>query len=264
MGKAAFEKIAAKEMACAPKISKEFANEFTSKIGAKTVEKDAYKKIVDKIGTKDILPKKSPFEQIMEFLPKTKGIKGSVTLSGEQLKLMELSGKSQGMLNAFLKRAKNPEVTLSFKSAKKGSGYSIAGLKIMDGKSVVGTGAISMTKPGAADNVIKARLSLGRKSKAVYANGFVDGSKPVNPATDDVVLASTRKAGEYDVKSRIGNSLGWNLHVAPENKEFLRVASYTGESKQVKKQMDYMLARANEASGKVNNLIQKFTSGKIA
>ena len=262
LGKIGFEKFlkdapAAKEIA-----SKEFENVFAKNV--KNIDKDTFKKLADyKISELPCMPKISPLEKLMEILPKTKGAKGSVTLTGDQLKFIHLPGKSQEALSAFLKRARNPEVTLSFKSAKKGSGYSIAALKVMDGKSVVGTGAISMTKPGAADNIVKARLSLGRKSKAVYANGFVDASKPVNAATDDVILATTRKAGEYNIKSRVGDSLGWNLHVAPENKEFSRVASYTGESKQVKNLLNQMAIKAGAASDKVNTMMQKFVSGKI-
>ncbi len=200
------------------------------------------------------LPKKSLLEKVYESLLKLKGTEGSFTLTKTQLRLVPT--KNKPFLKEFLKRTKNPKIKISYKSTEQGSGYTVAGVRFMDGKSVIGTGAVSMTNPGAANNVIKARLSLGRKGEAVTANAFLDGGKSLNALTDDIALNVSRKAGKFQAQARYGDMYGANIQVAPESKEFRRIARLTGKEQEVNKLTQDFQKRTTDFMAKINDKVQ--------
>ena len=118
-------------------------------------------------------------QKLMSTLPKMEGASGSVHLSKTQLEIIgESNGKgTKEIISQILSGTKNPSVDIAYKSK---SNYSIAGLRIKDGRKVVGSGAISIVNPNSENAVVKYRASFGKKSKLAYANGFLDAGVPAD------------------------------------------------------------------------------------
>ena len=139
---------------------------------------------------------KNGVEQVFEAIQKMKGTDGHLTLSGWQLKL--IPEPIQKMLAPLLEGVKNPAARISYKAKPN---YNVAGIKVTDGDRVVGTAAASITKPGSADAVIKARLNIPNK---VQGNGFVDGSKPMD--SYDVSSSLVRRKGKIRAEFQTGGA----------------------------------------------------------
>lgn len=145
---------------------------------------------ISKLAGKTITPLKykykSGVEKAFESIQKMQGMEGSTKFTKAQLKL--LPEHVQKMLAPLLEGTQNPVTRISYKTKPN---YNVAGIKVTDGDRVVGTGAISITNPGKADGVLKARLNVPGK---VEANGFIDGTKPMD--SYDVSSSLVRRGGK--------------------------------------------------------------------
>jgi len=159
---------------------------------------------------------KSTAEKVFESIQKMQGTDGHLALSGWQLKL--LPKHVQDMLAPLLEGAKNPVARISYKAKPN---YNVAGIKVTDGDRVVGTAAASITKPGSADAVIKARLNIPNK---VQGNGFVDGSRPMD--SYDVSSSIVRKKGKIKAEFQTG---GAGFRVDGDENQIQRLLMPMGE-----------------------------------
>lgn len=217
---------------------------------------------------KKLSPKYKPtdlWQKIIDKLPNTKGVKVGFELTDKNtMRFMSQGIKNERLktvVDAFLKRARNPRIKVAFKNSEE-KGYAISQLKLYDGKSAVGTCAISMTNPGEANNIVKARLSLGRKGKACSASGFVEGGQKVDLLSDNISISTARKAGKVSADAVVEGKAGIHTKADTDGKELNRVAQYFGESKV----LDCYIAKLQNYLSKptdfINSLLKFISSGK--
>lgn len=260
-------RIVAKAVASGVKATPNVSKAAKSAAKAAKAIKDATKSgKVGKIFKKVEFPSKNPWEKIIDLLPKTSGAKGGFELSGENMIRMLTQNlpdnKLKKAIDAFLEHALDPRVSVAYKNSK--NGYSIAGFKLYDRNSAVATGAISMTNPGQANNVVKARLSLGRSGEALSASGFVDGAQKVDLLADDVAYSVARRAGKGKIDVSVDGKAAVHATLTPEGNEMARVARYFGESyKYAKFQKDF-IAKVEKPTEVINEFLQLVTTGKKA
>ncbi len=184
------------------------AKAFTSSVSTNAGKKvlgSAFKEELTKNFTK--VATKSKKAKFLEMLQKMKGTKGQITLTKEQIRY--LPKDVQEAIKPLLKGTKNPTAEIAYKAK---ANYNIAAIRVKDGENLVGTGAISLTKPGNPNGVVKARLNVKDK---LCANGYVDGATPLK--ADDVAVAVTRRGGR--VKGDYEISQGAGLHFDANEKE---------------------------------------------
>lgn len=147
-------------------------------------------------------------QKLMSTLPKMEGASGSVHLSKTQLEIIgESNGKgTKEIISQILSGTKNPSVDIAYKSK---SNYSIAGLRIKDGRKVVGSGAISIVNPNSENAVVKYRASFGKKSKLASVNGFLDAGVPAD--SRDFSMGFVRRNGKITSHAAIGESTEHHL-----------------------------------------------------
>lgn len=150
--------------------------------------------------------------KIIKNVPMLKGSKSAFTVGSQQLKLLAKHGSSgeATVAKKILEGTKNPVLKVVYKSEEllpsgKRADYTIAGLTLRDGKKVIGQGAVSITKPGTNQSVVKYRLNL----KDSRANGFIDGGKVAD--TKDMELALMRKGGMIKADARVADATAHHL-----------------------------------------------------
>ena len=136
--------------------------------------------------------------KIVRELPNMQGAAGRVTLTAKQLQAYCRNPKQQELLQTLMKYCKEPTLEVGYKAK---SNYSIAGLRLKDGKNVVGQGAISIANPCTNQAVIKTKMSAGKS----YIDGFIDGGKPED--ITDMLFNLQRKDGAINLKARIGKAM---------------------------------------------------------
>lgn len=145
--------------------------------------------------------------KVMNFIPKTEGAAGKIRLSKLQLDEIAKQGGEDGkILQQLLSGTKNPTLDVAYKAK---SNYSIAGIKLQDGKQVLGQGAVSVVNPGRSDAVIKYKFSAGKNGKLSSSNGFIDGGKPVD--AKDIAAGFTRRGGNVTVDVSSGKAFAGHL-----------------------------------------------------
>ena len=93
----------------------------------------------------------------------------------EQLDEIAKQGGEDGkILQQLLSGTKNPTLDVAYKAK---SNYAIAGLKLQDGKRVLGNGAVSVANHGRPDAVLKYRVSADENGKLLSLNGAVGAEK---------------------------------------------------------------------------------------
>ena len=139
--------------------------------------------------------------KIVRMLPKTEGAAGRITLGRTQLKILGKQGKEVGeLVQKALKGTKEPKLDLAYKAE---SNYAIAGMRLRDGKTVLGQGAVSITNPGSSQAVVKYRASANGGS-TLQANGFLDGGKVADGK--DMAVSLSRKGGKVKNDLEIGQA----------------------------------------------------------
>lgn len=137
--------------------------------------------------------------KIVKMLPKTEGTAGKITLGRTQLKyLAKEDQKAAIAVQKTLENVKNPKLDIAYKAE---SNYAIAGMRLRDGKKVIGQGAVSITNPGSSEAVLKYRASA---KDALQANGFIDGGKVADGK--DIAVSLSRKGGKVKSDLEIGQA----------------------------------------------------------
>ena len=182
--------------------------------------------------------------KIMSVLPKTAGASGRIKLSKTQLELAVKEGGKEGkLLKELLSKAKEPTVEIGFKAK---SNYTIAGLRVKDGKQVLGQGAISITNPGQSNAVVKMRESIGPNGSIISTNGFLDGGKPAD--AKDIALSIARKNGITTADVSSGKAFAG--HVTVNEKAAMEVAQELGA--------DNIIKGYVQGSNNLQNALDKF------
>lgn len=139
--------------------------------------------------------------KIVRLLPKTEGAAGRITLGRTQLEMLGKQDKKVGeLVQKTLREVKEPKLDVAYKAE---SNYAIAGMRLRDGKSVIGQGAVSITNPGSSQAVIKYRASANG-GKALQANGFLDGGKVADGK--DMAVSLSRKGGKVKSDLEVGQA----------------------------------------------------------
>ncbi len=139
--------------------------------------------------------------KIVKMLPKTEGAAGRITLGRTQLEMLGKQDKKVGeLVQKTLREVKEPKLDVAYKAE---SNYAIAGMRLRDGKSVIGQGAVSITNPGSSQAVIKYRASANG-GKALQANGFLDGGKVADGK--DMAVSLSRKGGKVKSDLEVGQA----------------------------------------------------------
>lgn len=152
--------------------------------------------------------------KIMQVLPKTEGAAGKFHLGEKQIgELLKQGGSKQEVkaLKALVGDLVHPSLDVAYKAK---SNYTIAGLRLNEGKAVVGHTAISVVNAGGKNTVVKARASLGKGSNTLYANGFIDAGQTAN--SRDMAASLSRKGGIVKADATISKAAGAHVRLDEE------------------------------------------------
>ena len=139
--------------------------------------------------------------KIVRSLPKTEGAAGRITLGRTQLQALGKQDKKAGeLIQKALNGLKEPKLDVAYKAE---SNYAIAGMRLRDGKKVIGKGAVSITNPGSSQAVVKYRASAD-SGKILQANGFIDGGKVADGK--DIAADMSRKGGKVTTDLSVGQA----------------------------------------------------------
>ncbi len=139
--------------------------------------------------------------KIIKVLPKTEGAAGRITLGRTQLEALGKQDKKAGeLIQKTLNGLKDPKLDVAYKAE---SSYAIAGMRLRDGKKVIGQGAVSITNPGSSQAVVKYRASADG-GKTLQANGFIDGGKVADGK--DIAAGMSRKGGKVTTDLSVGQA----------------------------------------------------------
>lgn len=164
-------------------------------------------------------------QKLVNFLPKCEGASAKMRLSGKQLtQMIDKGAQTEPELAEALRiqlgRAKNPVLEIG---AKAKSNYSIAGYRLLDGKKVLGQGAVSLSNVGTNQSVVKVHGMVGRdilganrpllgtsnglaEGQSGLMTGFLDCGKPTN--VKDIAAAITRQNGKLTATGHVGQNFG--------------------------------------------------------
>ncbi len=135
---------------------------------------------------------------VIRFIPKTEGAAGRVTLGRTQLEALGKQEKEAGeLIQKVLSGLKDPKLDIAYKAK---SNYAIAGIRLRDGKQVVGQSAVSLTNPGSSNSVIKFHNS----NPHGMSRGFIDGGKAAD--TSNMAVSSSRRNGMVQGNIEIGEA----------------------------------------------------------
>lgn len=149
--------------------------------------------------------------KVMQFLPKTEGAAGRIHLGEKQIgELLKQGGSNQEVkaLKELVGGLKSPSIDVAYKAK---SNYTIAGLQLNEGKEVVGHTAVSVVNAGGKNSVVKARVSLGKGSETLYANGFIDAGQTAN--SRDMAASLSRKGGKVKADATISKAAGTHVQL---------------------------------------------------
>ena len=149
--------------------------------------------------------------KVMQVLPKTEGAAGRIHLGEKQIgEFLKQGGSNQEVkaLKELVGGLKSPSIDVAYKAK---SNYTIAGLRLNEGKDVVGHTAISVVNAGGKNTVVKARASLGKGSNTLYANGFIDAGQTAN--SRDMAASLSRKGGKVKADATISKAAGTHVQL---------------------------------------------------
>ncbi len=204
--------------------------------------------------------------KIVKALPKTEGAAGKITLGRTQLEALgNQNQNAKRLVHETLNSLKNPKLDLAYKAE---SNYAIAGLRLRDGKEVVGQGAVSITNPGSSQAVVKYRASIDG-GKTLQANGFIDGGKVADGK--DIAAGMSRKGGKVKSDLEIGQAT--RHHIEFDEQKGVELANqldaqyllkkYTRANNNLQRKLDEIMVDVRKAfrgevpQTKVNNKIMQ-------
>jgi len=202
---------------------------------------------------KVFMASRSGWGQLLDFLPKTAGANGVINVGKNQLKLIrQFNPEARRFIDPFLKQAENPVLTIAYKNPDKArTAYSIAALRMQDGERVIGTGALSITKPGTAESVMKARLSIGENGQVIRANGYLDGSKTLD--AEDFAAGVMRRGGKLKGDVECGGAAG--VHATGDEGMIVKILKSFGVKNN--KPLDLYNRAVKEAQANLNDGTEK-------
>lgn len=207
--------------------------------------------------------------KIVKMLPQTEGAAGRITLGRTQLtQIAQQDQKVAKAINKALEKTTNPKLDIAYKAE---SNYAIAGMRLRDGKQVIGQGAVSITNPGSSQAVVKYRASANGGS-TLQANGFLDAGKVADGK--DMAVSLSRKGGKVKSDLEIGQAARHHLEFDEQQavdlaKEFNAkdiLQNYTEATKELQRTLDGAMVDIRQGLrgdipkanlGKANKIMQK-------
>lgn len=202
--------------------------------------------------------------KIVKILPKAEGSAGKITLGRTQLTELAKQDKQAGkLIQKTLENAKEPALDIAYKAE---ANYAIAGMKVRDGKKVIGQGAVSITNPGSSEAVVKYRASAGQ---TLQANGFVDGGKVADGK--DIAAGFSRKGGKVTLDESVGQAARHHIEVDEQGivdlakeldaQKFLE--TYTKAAKNLQKTLDEAMVDIRKGLRGETPKAEKFTKTSL-
>lgn len=142
--------------------------------------------------------------KVIGALAKLEGSSARVTLTGEQLaKLAEAKGAPANVSEAIAGLAKkHPQLKADVGYKVSEQGFTVGAMTIRDGKTVIGTGAGSVTGLGTEEAVLKMRMQLGKNGEIFQYSGY--NNLAHTPRIQDMEIATSMKNGVVETSSKIG------------------------------------------------------------
>ena len=137
--------------------------------------------------------------KVVKTISKMEGSAGKITLTPKQVERM--AGQNGKAVSKLMSDLGASHVDVAYKAE---SNYAIAGLKLRNGKNVVGSGAVSIQNPGTQNTVVKYRASVGENGKVLTSNGFVDAGVPAD--SRDIAFSMSRKGDNMAADVSIGKT----------------------------------------------------------
>ena len=178
--------------------------------------------------------------KIVRSLPKTEGATGRITMGRTQLEALGSQNQNaQRLIHNTLDSLKNPKLDVAYKAE---SNYAIAGMRLRDGKKVIGQGAVSITNPGSSKAVVKYRASADGGT-TLQANGFIDAGKAADGK--DIAIGMSRKGGKVTADTSVGQATRHHIEFDEQN------------GVEFAKQLDakYLLEKYNQTTNKLQQML---------
>lgn len=142
--------------------------------------------------------------KVIGALAKLEGNSARVTLTGKQLaKLAEKKGAPAEVSEAIAGLArKHPQLKADVGYKVSEQGFTVGAMTIRDGKTVIGTGAGSVTGLGTEEAVLKMRMQLGKNGEIFQYSGYNNLAQ--TPRIQDMEIATSMKNGVVETSSKIG------------------------------------------------------------
>ncbi len=200
--------------------------------------------------------------KIVRTLPKLQGSAGRMKLSAQQLEQMAKGDKvAEKTVRHILANTENPVLEVAYKAEQN---YAIAGMRLQDGKKVLGQGAVSLTNPGTPRSVVKYHLAGQNGNRA---NGFVDCGEYPNAA--DAAFSISRRQGVLTSDMEVAKAYAHHVKLN-EQDMFDAARIYSNDSPIVRSSRDLQkgfedaMAKIREAlRGKQAPLDKKFAKEAI-
>lgn len=166
--------------------------------------------------------------KLVRMLPKAQGSAGRITLGAKQLEQIATKNKEAAKaIKVFTRGTENPALDIAYKAQ---SNYSSAGIRVRDGKKVIGNGAISITNPGTNQAVIKYRAA----DAGIQANGFINGGGQAK--ADDIAMNIARKGGQIKADVQVGDAMAH--HFVGNEQKLVDVAKELNADSLLRKYVD--------------------------
>lgn len=182
--------------------------------------------------------------KLVRMLPKAQGSAGKITLGAKQLEQIASKNKEAAKaIEVFTRGTENPALDIAYKAQ---SNYSIAGIKVRDGKKVIGRGAVSITNPGTNQAVIKYRAA----DSGIQANGFINGGGQAK--ADDIAMSFARKGGQIKADVQVGDAMAH--HFVGNEQKLVDVAKDLNADSLLKKYVNVTRKLQQELDAKMVNI----------
>lgn len=142
--------------------------------------------------------------KIIGTLAKLESSSARVSLSGNHLvELAKKKGAPTEVTDAIaglVKKHPKLKADVGYKVSEQG--FSVGAMTIRDGKTVIGTGAGSVTGLGTEEAVLKMRMQLGKNGEIFQYSGH--NNLAHTPRIQDMEIATSLKNGVVETNSKIG------------------------------------------------------------
>ena len=197
--------------------------------------------------------------KLVSYVPKAEGSQGTIKLAAKQLEqIAEKEPEVGKVIQELTKGAKNPTLEIGYKAQ---SNYSIAGMRLRDGKNTLASGAVSLNRAGTMNPTIKGRINVNG-GETFCANGFIDTRWTAN--AKDIEASVSRRGGKFKFNTEAGNGLGKNaygIHVSANNEEAVIESLENMGAKHVAREVergtDKLQKHLNEMMGEARTFLQK-------